>query len=1076
MGKVRRATLAATLIFCVPGPAAALPAPPGTPSESVADAYRVTLLSGDSVGVTVLSDGRTVTTARPGPGRDHIGFVTRAPRGGPVTVTPADAEQPVAAGVLDPRLFDVAQLRAAGATTSTPVIVSGVPAAGQARPLASLGAQAYAAPPAGLWPQLAAGGPGRVWLDGRSRIADGPSNGQIGVPAARARGLTGAGVTVAVLDTGYDAGHPDLAGRVAGARDFTGAPRGTADGHGHGTHVASIVAGAGEAYPGVAPGANLLVGKVCDDGGICQDSAVIAGMEWAAGQGARVVNLSLTGQPTDGTDPLSQAVNRLSAGTGPLFVAAAGNTGGRAMAGTPATADAALAVGSVGRDDRLSSFSSRGPRVRDAAVKPDLTAPGEGIVAARAAGTSMGAPVSTLHTAASGTSMAAPHVTGSAALLVQAHPGWSAAQLKAALVSTAVPDGLDAFGQGAGRVDIGRASSTVVYSVSGSVSFGTIVRPGAGGLRTAAIRYRNDGTEPVSLVLSVAGVGAPGMFRLSEGAVFVPARGEASAQLILDTGLLGPAGDHSARVVASMDGQPVVRTAVGFTVTSPYHQVTVRLIDRDGNPAASGLGQSVSLYEDETGATPSVHVRDGVGTVLLPAGRYSATAWIRTPKSGQPGKAGAGTVVHQVPVRVDGDREIVLDARTGNLVSVTTGQPDAVQRYASMDVLLTSRAGTSLTMSLGLNGSEPVYAAPVRADRPGSLTAGFSTILVSPGSAYHVATPFGDGVPADPRIRVTGGELGRVDSRYRAQGRPGLGSRGATPFYLPGQAGASGGYATLPLPVRRSEYYSPGVTWFRTLYQRPAGQAEMSTFDGEVSAVPVRYAVGNAGTEEWNKAGFCPELQTSALSNGVLRFGNTLQVMLNMVAPAEAGHSANSYNQFGYLTGTTTLSRDGTMVGSSGLAGFGLFTLPPEQGRYTLDISMRRSNAWSELSSRVDSRWTFTSAAGGHPSLMTIRPSGDFDDLNGAPGFAWFPLDLTVGHSPAAQPSAVREVRAAMSTDDGATWQQVWVLGGTGSAWRAVLFNPNAGTGTGYVSLRLSAADVSGGTVETTIHRAYKLR
>jgi len=169
-----------------------------------------------------------------------------------------------------------------------------------------------------------------VWLDRKVKADDDVSAAQIGAPAAWAAGYDGTGVKVAILDTGIDLTHPDFSGKVAGSQVFTGEPS-VQDGFGHGTHVASIIAGTGAAsagkYKGVAPGAQLYIGKVLDNTGNGSDSQVIAGMQWAASTGARVVNMSLGGQPTDGTDPVSAAVNELTAATGTLFVVAAGNSG-----------------------------------------------------------------------------------------------------------------------------------------------------------------------------------------------------------------------------------------------------------------------------------------------------------------------------------------------------------------------------------------------------------------------------------------------------------------------------------------------------------------------------------------------------------------------------------------------------------------------------------------------------------------------------------------------------------------------------------------------------------------------------
>jgi hypothetical protein len=131
-------------------------------------------------------------------------------------------------------------------------------------------------------------------------------------------------------------------------------------------------------------------------------------------------------------------VNRLSAERNVLFVVAAGNDGafGAHTVGSPASADAALAVGAVDKHDAIAGFSGRGPRVGDEALKPDITAPGVSITAARSADSPLGAPDEP-HTTLSGTSMAAPHVAGAAALLAQEHPQWTATELKAALMASA---------------------------------------------------------------------------------------------------------------------------------------------------------------------------------------------------------------------------------------------------------------------------------------------------------------------------------------------------------------------------------------------------------------------------------------------------------------------------------------------------------------------------------------------------------------------------------------------------------------------------------------------------------------
>jgi subtilisin family serine protease len=159
---------------------------------------------------------------------------------------------------------------------------------------------------------------------------------------------------------------------------------------------------------------------VLSDGGGGYESWIIAGMEWAVARDASVVNLSLGGSPNEGTGPVELALNELSRSSGTLFVVAAGNMGpDRYSVSSPATATEAFSVAASNRNQTTACFSGAGPGLGgDFAAKPEIAAPGVDIVAARASG-SWGDGVGDHYVKASGTSMAAPHVAGAAAILAQ---------------------------------------------------------------------------------------------------------------------------------------------------------------------------------------------------------------------------------------------------------------------------------------------------------------------------------------------------------------------------------------------------------------------------------------------------------------------------------------------------------------------------------------------------------------------------------------------------------------------------------------------------------------------------------
>lgn len=295
-----------------------------------------------------------------------------------------------------------------------------------------------------------------IWYDEEVHTCLDVSVPKIKAPQVWDAGVRGAGIKIAVVDTGIDPNHPDFAGRIVAMTDFTG--EGAADNHGHGTHVASIAAGSGAAsggkFVGVAPEALLLAAKVLRGNGSGRTSDVMAGVEWAVDEGAHVINLSLGSSfSCDGTDALSVLCNNAVA-AGVVVCVAAGNAGPAARTvGSPGCASDVITVGASDDEDAVASFSSRGPTA-DGRVKPDVLFPGVNIVAARASGTSMGTPVDEAYTQASGTSMATPHAAGAAALLLAANPALTPAQVKEIFRQAAIDLGLDPNMQGAGRVDV----------------------------------------------------------------------------------------------------------------------------------------------------------------------------------------------------------------------------------------------------------------------------------------------------------------------------------------------------------------------------------------------------------------------------------------------------------------------------------------------------------------------------------------------------------------------------------------------------------------------------------------------
>jgi subtilisin family serine protease len=688
-------------------------APPNAAAQSaqpVGMAKQITLITGDRVSLTTYTDGRAAVTVDPAPrAYGAAPSFHKEERDGHVFVIPADANRYVPQR-LDPALFDVTLLARQHfddrSTDTLPVIVdykqsadprtqTALPTFDKTMRLSAINAVAgeidkSEADDRGLaiMSGRARATVDKVWLDQKVHATDEDSAPQIGAPAAWDAGYTGAGVKVAVLDTGIDTTHPDLQGKVIAEANFSTSPT-TTDHFGHGTHVASILAGTGAASGGlrrgIAFGADLLNGKVLDDSGNGELSQVIAGMSWAAAdQDADIINMSLgvRGLYTDGTDPVSQAVDQLTADTGALFVIAAGNDGPNdGTVTTPGAASSALTVGAVDKNDVLASFSGRGPRAGDFALKPDITAPGVGIIAARAAGTSLGTPIDANYTALDGTSMATPHVAGAAAVLLQQRPNLTGQQLKALLTSTAVPQNASVYEQGGGRVDLSRAIAPSVLPSETSLSVGYFPYPQTNTApATKTLTYTNLGDQDVTLSLE-AGVTdedgnapADGMLSLDTDTLTVPAGGAADVAVTVDP-QVGDFGLYGGYLTATDGAGKVTRTTLGFYKESERYNLTVTGIARDGRPAGGISSVDVINVDDQsTFSVVGAGFTDGQATFRVPPGHYAVMGYLFTYDEPQVFAVEAAAV-SEPEVEVSGDTSVTLDGRDAVPLKVETERP-----------------------------------------------------------------------------------------------------------------------------------------------------------------------------------------------------------------------------------------------------------------------------------------------------------------------------------------------------------------------------------------------------------------
>ncbi|MFG2644944.1 S8 family serine peptidase [Streptomyces sp. NPDC048370] len=787
--------LLASGLAVLQAPAQAAPSKP-TVTPAPSPTHKVTLVTGDVVTVTTTADGKQIADVdRPD---SAVGGVKFQQIKGDLFVIPDEAAPLLGTDRLDRRLFNVTDLIEMGYDDAKSAVVPLI--ATYAEPKSRAAAEPTAPRGSKLTRELKGirgavlstekrqartfwtsvvphggatlgAGVEKLWLDGRVKASLKESVPLIGAGEAWAAGYNGKGVKVAVLDTGIDVNHPDLAGLIDGTASFVPG-EGITDVNGHGTHVAGTIVGSGAASggdeKGVAPGADLYVGKVLGGPeGSGQDSWVMAGMQWAAESGADVVNMSLgDSYPTDGSDPMSQTVDALSAQYGTLFVIAAGNSGPESIS-APGAAASALTVAATDKQDRLASFSSTGPLAHSGGMKPDIAAPGVDITAARSQEMTGGG--EGLYRTISGTSMATPHVAGAAAILAQQHPDWTGAQLKEHLMSTAkgLEGGYSPYEVGTGRLDVAAAVRSTVRA-TGSLFFGNHTWPHepSDAAVTKDLTFTNAGSADLTLDLALTDDGGP--FTLGATTVTVPAGGTAAVPVTGDP-KAASAGRHVGYVTATdaATGQPVTRTSVALLKEEERHDLTIKLVGRDGKPAVGQV--TVNLAGD---FWPwSVHV-DGQTTMRMPPGLYTVAGYLDVAGEKED-RSGLAVMVAPETVLKDGSASVVLDASKARLLQTEAPQRtedrqrkvDFNVHYKGLDAFMDYRSAYVLPPTY-----DDVYVAPTKPMTQGEF---ILTTRWRKGEPALGLSTLGGGLRFETRVQA-GSALGtatdKLDAAYAGNG------------------------------------------------------------------------------------------------------------------------------------------------------------------------------------------------------------------------------------------------------------------------------------------------------------------
>ena len=1077
----------------------------------------VTLVTGDRVTLQPGSGDEPVVLFEARHGGASGAFTAERDEYG-VHVIPDDVSHLVP-DVLDPDLFNVTRLVEMGyddATTDTvPLIVQRAPGVrrldGESLPLDTTGALTSigattatvakseaddlgdllaSLPPVG--PSIAAdslGGATKIHLDGKvEATALDPYLDQVNAPEAWEAGLDGTGVGVAVLDSGIDEGHPALAGQVVAETNFTDEE--TADDEvGHGTHVASLLAGNGAgadgARQGIAPGAELVSARVLDSENQGLESWVIAGMEWAAFQDVDVVNMSLGGPPAEHDDPVADALEALTRNSGALFVVSAGNRGGLGLVpysiNSPGTAPSALTVGATRPDGVGAGFSSEGPTTGTHLLKPDMGAPGVEILGARA-----GARDSDLYVPMSGTSMATPLVAGAAALLEQAHPDWTPAQVKARLVSTT--DGskwFTSWENGSGRLDLAAATSQPLVVDRATLDLGYLEHPDDR-VKRQRVTLTNTGTEDLTVSVVDALTNdrytetgelerAPDSAVTAEPATFdVPAGGSAETTISLDPEQLADT-IWQGVVRFQVDGQDALRLPIGAYDEPESYDLDVWVVDRNGDPYDAAHAEAhpdartyVYAMNADTGQKYRMELdSQGRASARVRVGHYNVFAHVATPA--RDSKPASLTFAGTSDLLVDSDTSYLIDARDGERVRElgVQGQRTRATTAVGFTYRRVSENGQGLTVGAALRPQEVrdgrIFVTPTAAASTGEFEAVMRWQLKPVGKRRPGTPDEYDVVRAAPRLTTAlSTNLTRRAVKHMARLDQVLHPVATSGDHALETGNHTTGTPTgwiyrrfVDLPLRRTVLATAG----RDVFWRHCLAAEWSNWRGlcrDGRAFPPRSrtklevggAVHASVVETWRSP------DTLAVEIGVSDGRRRMKTPPSgLVQRSEIVLETPAGDQLAVADGYS-----------------GYFPVPPEQERFRVTHEWELDDSRFAVAPESRTVWEFRAVDGEQPVLLDADYGPALDPTGRAVPRTPLALDLSFEAGVLSLNQAVDRITSAnlwVSADHGASWEPLRMRRTSATTFAATvrrgLLRPGA-----ELSLRVAAEDGAGNSVDQT--------